>query len=121
MDSVTDEDIDRIFRRIEETIDLEDITTQTKLYQTINKQRSTRSWNNALNEAMYERLEEKRKPIEQLYRYKALLNKATQFIGVAKNKKYSMIYKKNGSTQLIARDAKGRFTKPNYKELINIL
>lgn len=131
MDSVTDKDIDRIFKRWERKVDLKTITTQAELFDFAERdveesmiergsQRGGR-WNKGLNQVMWDELEERREQRLQELRLETKLQRKTTTLGTIADKVVQIIFRKDNTTQIVARDKKGRFTKLDRGELLNVL
>lgn len=55
MDSITDKDIDRIYNRLEQTIDLSKIENKTDLYNAVKSNPKNRFWSRELNDFFFEK------------------------------------------------------------------
>lgn len=130
MDSVTDEDIDRIFKRFEQKINLETINTEKELLDAVRidteearleGKKFNSQWNKKINDVMWEEIAAQRFATIDFFRETAMSEKTTQTLGRSLGQLIQMLFRKDGRTQLVARDSKGRFTSINNTILNGLL
>lgn len=122
MDSVTDEDIDRIYDRVEKDVDMSEIGTKDDLLRAVKSNNKVRSWGTKINEAIFVEVEAAKMERLDKIKKRAKRKKKTQVIDTVKSTRYEVVYRKNGTLQTVARSVfTGRFTKVDRADLLRSL
>lgn len=111
MDSVTDSELDSIFTRVERSVNLKKINTRQQLFNEIASSPKSKNWSTKLNDAIWNKRTDTVDNFINSIRSTAKQKKATQNVGFGGGKRVQIVYRKDGRTQLVGRDSKGRFTK----------
>lgn len=126
-------ELDRIYKRVEQTIDMKKVKRKGQLKAQVDKYRQEKElsnegysrggWGKKINDAIFRTLQGKREERVEEFKAKSVKKKAQVVIGNIKNKIISAVYNKHiRKSYVVARNTKtGRFTKYSKSELIEVL
>lgn len=119
---LTDSDIDRVYKRVEETVNISKIKSKNDLFRKISSQPTTRNWNNIINQAIWERAVIKTSNKVEMFKMAAKVERKAIYIGKTPKRIFQVLYNKvTNSAQIVARDNKGRFVKFSSRTLRKVL
>lgn len=120
-------DLDRIYKRTEQSIDLSDVKTKKDLRRSVLEKQvaegNMQNWSEKLSRAVWKKIKQKRQVKADKFIAKSQKNKSTVHIGSTARKVFQAIYNKaTKKSYIAARNIKtGRFTKYTKQQLYGVI